>query len=166
MKAMRNGLLKIFPPKKSAEFLNQFRSEGKIKRLSKDETEEALAKGERRGGGPAKPAEKFRRARHPQRKPRYLHRRNSILSNNELELTKEGISRDSGSPGTVGVGLRHALFNGEGITEYAQPIVHEIQSYDESKKGSDPNPIRGDYFAPEKGRLYRKKLGTTIPLIG
>jgi len=38
MKAMRNGLLKIFPPKKSAEFLNQFRSEGKIKRLSKDET--------------------------------------------------------------------------------------------------------------------------------
>jgi hypothetical protein len=58
MKAMRNGLLKIFPPKKSAEFLNQFRTEGKIKRLSKDETEEALAKAQRRGAGPAKPAAK------------------------------------------------------------------------------------------------------------
>ena len=56
MKSMRNAFLKIFPPKKSAEFLNQFRAEGKIKSLSKNETEEALAKAKRRGSGSAKPA--------------------------------------------------------------------------------------------------------------
>ena len=48
MKAMRNGLLKIFPPKKSAEFLNQFRAEGKIRKLSEEETKDAISKAQKK----------------------------------------------------------------------------------------------------------------------
>ena len=43
MKALRNGLDKIFPPKQSAKFLNQWRKEGKIKRLDPDEVKDAVA---------------------------------------------------------------------------------------------------------------------------
>jgi len=153
MKAMRNGLLKIFPPKKSAEFLNQFRSEGKIKRLSKDETEEALAKAKRMGGGPAKVAEKGseektstqHKAEDPSSAEFYLSKLNWF--------TKEGIKSRQWKPGdnwgwcfsedteiltiegwkpfrSLDFGTKLATRRGDGVVEYHVPVALQSFHYD------------------------------------
>ena len=57
VKSLRNALIKIFPPKKSAEFLNQFRSEGKIKEITPEQVKNAASVAEARGKGAAKETE-------------------------------------------------------------------------------------------------------------